>query len=158
MTPMNADLDSQPNPTTRGLLDTNILILRALINPDLLPDELAISAITLAELASGVHLVKGDAPDDILERSRRVDILQRAEREFDPLPFDSTAARLYGRLTAATVATGRTPRRRISDLMIAATAAANNLPLYTANPDDFTGLDEIVTIVPVDRPTAAQPY
>lgn len=85
----------------------------------------------------------------------RTDLLQRAESEFDPLPFDAGAARLYGRLAAAVHGVGRTPRRRIADLMIAATAAAHGLPLWTTNPDDFAGLQDVVTVVPVPRPATA---
>ena len=141
----------------RGLLDTNIIILRRWIRPDQLPDEVAISAITLAEISAGPHEVRPSAEQDVYEehaeRARRLDILQRAESEFDPIPFDAEAARIYGRVTAAVVAAGRKPRRRASDLMIAATAIAAGLPLFTADPDDFTGLEEILRVVPVARPT-----
>ena len=140
----------------RGLADTNILILRSLIQPNELPDELAISAITLAELSARPHEVRPDSEqdryDEAAERARRLDILQRAEHEFDPIPFDAEAARAYGRVVAAVVAVGRKPRRRATDLMIAATAMAAGLPLYTTNPDDFTGLDRLLTVVPVARP------
>lgn len=136
----------------RGLLDTNILILRRWIDPGLLPDEVAISAVTLAELSAGVHLVPGEGAEAVAERARRTDILARAEHEFDPIPFDAEAARSFGRLSAAVRATGRTPRRRVADLMIAATAAAQGLPLYTTNPDDCTGLDGLVDVVPIARP------
>lgn len=135
-----------------GLLDTNILILRRTIDPDELPDEMAISAITLAELAAGVHLVRGDNPMVAEERARRADVLQRAENEFDPIPFETEAARAFGRISAAVHARGRTPRRRIVDLMIASIAAATQLPLYTTNPDDFEGLDGIIRVVTVRRP------
>jgi len=137
---------------TRGLVDTNILILRSRIDPGLLPHELAISAVTLAELSAGVNLVRGDSPASITERARRMDVLQRAEQEFDPLPFDATCARIFGRLCAAIAAIGRTPRRRTADLMIAATAAATLLPLHTTNPEDYEGLSEILTVVAVNRP------
>ncbi len=136
----------------RGLLDTNILILRRWIDPAQLPDEMAISAVTLAELSAGVHLVAGEDGGARDERARRTDILQRAEHEFDPLPFDVEAARAFGRLTAAVQAIGRTPRRRVADLMVAAVAAAQELPLYTTNPDDFVGLAGMVHVVAVDRP------
>jgi predicted nucleic acid-binding protein len=86
------------------------------------------------------------------ERARRLDVLQRAEHEFDPIPFDADAARAYGRVTAAVIAAGRKPRRRAADLMIAATAIVAELPLYTTNPDDFVGLDHLVTVIPVTRP------
>jgi predicted nucleic acid-binding protein len=140
----------------QGMLDTNILILRAWIDPAELPDEMAISAITLAELSAGPHEVRGndeqDRYDEHAERARRLEILQRAETEFDPVPFDAEAARIFGRVTAAVVAAGRKPRRRIADLMIAATAIAERLPLYTTNPEDFTGMDALIRTVPVTRP------
>lgn len=141
-----------PADPTRGLLDTNIVILRHVIDPDELPGEMAISAITLAELSAGVHLVSGDNKEAIEERARRADVLQRAENEFDPLPFETESARAFGRISAAVQARGRTPRRRIADLMIASIAVATELPLYTTNPADFDGLDSIVRIVPVQRP------
>jgi len=97
----------------------------------------------MAELAAGPH-----ATSDPDERARRQDRLQRAEASFDPLPFDSAAARSYGRLYAAIVATGRKARGpRAVDLLIAATALAADLPLYTRNVDDFRGLEHLVTIV-----------
>jgi predicted nucleic acid-binding protein len=141
-----------PADPTRGLLDTNIVILRRAIDPDELPDEMAISAITLAELSAGVHLVSGDNADAIEERARRADVLQRAESEFDPIPFETESARVFGRISAAVQARGRTPRRRMGDLMIASIAAAAELPLYTTNPADFDGLDGIVRVVAVRRP------
>jgi predicted nucleic acid-binding protein len=143
----------------QGMLDTNILILRHWIDPAELPDEMAISAITLAELSAGPHEVRGnheqDAYDEHAERARRLEILQRAESEFDPVPFDTEAARIFGRVTAAVIAAGRKPRSRAVDLMIAATAIAEGLPLYTANPADFTGLDALIRIIPVTRPVLA---
>ncbi|MFP1155377.1 type II toxin-antitoxin system VapC family toxin [Mycobacterium sherrisii] len=137
---------------TRGLLDTNIVILRRAINPDELPDEMAISAVTLAELSAGVHLVSGDNTEAIEERARRADVLQRAESEFDPIPFETESARVFGRISAAVHARGRTPRRRMADLMIASIAAAAALPLYTTNPADFDGLDGVIRVVAVQRP------
>ena len=143
-------------PARRGLLDTNIMILRSRIAPEELPDEMAISAVTLAELSAGPHEVRPDTEQDAYfvdaERARRLDVLQRAEHEFDPVPFDADAARAYGRVTAAVIAVGRKPRRRAVDLMIAATAIAAELPLYTTNPDDFAGLSHLVSVVPVTRP------
>jgi predicted nucleic acid-binding protein len=140
----------------RGLLDTNIMILRKWVSPEELPDEMAISAITLAELSAGPHEVRRDDEqsdyDEHAERARRLDVLQRAENEFDPISFDAESARIYGRLTAAVIATGRKPRRRIADLMIASIAIAEDLPLFTTNPADFTGLEHLLTIVPVTRP------
>lgn len=140
----------------RGMLDTNIMILRKWINPAELPAEMAISAITLAELSGGPHEVRprGEQQryDEHAERARRLDVLQRAESEFDSVPFDAEAARIYGRIAAAVIAFGRKPRRRVADLMIAATAVAEDLALFTTNPDDFAGLDKLLTVVPVTRP------
>ena len=140
----------------QGMLDTNILILRKWITSAELPDEMAISAITLAELSAGPHEVRRndeqDAYDEHAERARRLEILQRAESEFDPVPFDAEAARIYGRVTAAVVTAGRKPPRRIADLMIAATAISEDLPLYTTNPSDYAGLEKLVRVVPVTRP------
>lgn len=141
-----------PGETVRGLLDTSILVLRRGIDPTELPDQVAISAVTLAELSAGVHLIEGDDAEARAERARRADVLQRAENEFDPIPFDAEAARMFGRICAAVRAVGRTPRRRVADLMIASVAAAAELALYTTNPGDFAGLDEVVRVVPVRRP------
>lgn len=132
----------------RGLIDTNIVIHLAALGGASLPDEMVISTVTLAELSAGpLHT------DDEEERARRLSVLQHAEATFDPLPFDVDAARLYGQISAAVLATGRTPRRRVADLMIACTALANQLPLYTINPDDFAGADKLLTVVPVERPS-----
>ncbi|UNO40133.1 type II toxin-antitoxin system VapC family toxin [Streptomyces sp. MST-110588] len=145
-----------PAEHTQGLIDTSIMILRKWIDADELPAEMAISVITLAELSAGPHQVRGSDEqsdyDEHAERARRMDVLQRAEHEFDPIPFDVEAARIYGRICAAVVSAGHRPRRRVADLMIAATAAAEQLPLFTTNPDDFKGLDDLITIVPVARP------
>jgi len=141
----------------QGLLDTNIVILRKWLDPAELPAEVAISAITLAELSAGPHEVRRNEEqsdyDEHAERARRLDIVQRAENEFDPIPFDADAARIYGRVCAAVIGAGRKPRRRVADLMIAAIAIAEELPLFTTNPDDYKGLDSLLTVVPVTRPT-----
>jgi predicted nucleic acid-binding protein len=140
----------------QGLLDTNILILRRWLDPAELPDEMAISAVTLAELSAGPHQVRRDdeqaAYHDHAERARRLDVLQRTENEFDPIPFDADAARAYGRVTAAVIAAGRKPRCRVADLMIASAAIGAGLPLFTTNPGDFAGLGDLLTVVPVTRP------
>lgn len=138
-------------PSTRGLADTNILIHHRDLDAADLPDELLISAVTLAELSAGPYHT-----DDPLERSVRVNLLQHAESTFEPLPFDTEAARAFGLLSAAVLATGRKPRRRIADLMIASTALVNGLPLYTTNPDDFAGLDNLLDVVPVQRPGSTE--
>jgi predicted nucleic acid-binding protein len=140
----------------QGLLDTNIMILRRWLDPAELPVEMAISAITLAELSAGPHEVRRNEEqssyDEHAERARRLDVLQRAENEFDPIPFGVEAARAYGRVSAAVVAAGRKPRRRAVDLMIASVALAEDLPLFTTSPDDFAGLDDLLTVVPVTHP------
>jgi predicted nucleic acid-binding protein len=115
------------------------------IDPADLPVEIAISAITLAELAAGPH-----ATTDPAERARRQDRLQRAEAAFDPLPVDANVARAFGRIYAAVATAGRKARgRRAFDLVIAATAVAGDIPLYTRNPDDFAGLSELLEVVSI---------
>jgi predicted nucleic acid-binding protein len=131
----------------RGLGDTSIIIhLEQLAVADL-PAELLISAVTLAELAAGVH-----SADDGAERGRRIARLQRVEAAFSPLSFGAEAARQYGVIASEVMAMGRKPRRRVADLMIASVAAASRLPLFTTNPDDFRGLDRVLTVVPVPVP------
>jgi predicted nucleic acid-binding protein len=126
----------------RGLLDTSVVIDLDDVDPSQLPLEVAVSAITMAQLAAGPH-----ATTDPDVKGRRQDRLQRAEATFDPLPFDGDAARGYGRIVAAVVAAGRKARgARAADLLIAATALANELPLYTRNGDDFVGLDGLLDI------------
>lgn len=130
---------------SQGLIDTSVIIDLDQIDAWQLPGELAISALTMAELAAGPH-----ATGDTAERARRQDRLQRAEATFDPLPFDADSARAYGRIYAAIVETGRKARRpRAVDMLIAATALATNLPLYTRNVDDFRGIEHLLTIVGV---------
>lgn len=129
----------------RGVVDTSVVIELDRIAADRLPIELAVSAITFAELAAGPH-----ATDDPVERARRQDRLQRIEATFEPLPFDGSVARAYGRVYASTAATGRKARGpRVLDLMIAATAVAAELPLFTCNPGDIEHLGELVEIIPV---------
>ena len=129
----------------RALIGTSVVIDLESIDPTSLPREVAISAITMAELAAGPHATR-----DPHERARRQDRLQRAEATFDPLPFDAAAARAYGRLWTAAWAAGRKARGgRAVDLLIAATAVSTGLPLYTRNPGDFAGLSDLLEIVPV---------
>jgi hypothetical protein len=129
---------------TRGLLDTSVVIDHDVIDHALLPDQSAIAAITLAELAAGPH-----ATDDKEERARRQDRLQWATATWDPLPFDAEAARMYGRMFAAARAAGQRSRSRLADLLVASTAAANSLPVYTRNPADFDALKGIIKVVPL---------
>ena len=127
------------------MLDTSVVIDLDELDPEGLPVEMAVSAITMAELAAGPH-----ATSDPDERARRQDRLQRTEATFEPFPFDADAARAYGRIYAAVVAAGRKARgARAVDLLIAATASAARLPLYTRNPDDFKALDNLVEVVAV---------
>jgi predicted nucleic acid-binding protein len=120
---------------TKGLLDTSVVLDH---------DESAISSVTLAELAAGPH-----ATDESDERARRQDRLQWAAATWDPIPFDDEGARVYGRMFAAARAAGQSSRSRFADLLIASTAAANNLPLYTRTPDDFQALREIIKVIAV---------
>lgn len=130
---------------TRGLLDTSVVI--DWDDPTVaatLPDESAVSAITVAELAAGPPLASTRS-----EAGRRQVRLQQVEATFDPLAFDADAARSYGQIVAAIVDAGRSHHSRVADLLIAATAHANGLTLYTRNADDFAGLESLVEIVAV---------
>ena len=129
----------------RGLIDTSVLIGLERLDPTDLPTELAISAVTLAELAAGPH-----ATADTAERARRQDRLQRAEAAFEPLPVDADVARAYGRVYAAVAAGGTKARgRRALDLLIAATGLSNDLPVYTCNPEDFEDLGSLIDVVSI---------
>jgi predicted nucleic acid-binding protein len=122
------------------LLDTSALLaLGGLTDPSRLPNVALISAVTLAELSIGPLVATDDG-----ERAKRLAHLQQAEADFDPIPFDAAAARAFGRVALAYRRTGRKPSAHAIDALIAATAIANGLPLYTANPQDFAGLDELV--------------
>jgi len=137
-------------PALRGLIDTSVVIDIERVAPDALPSEMAIAAVTLAELAAGPH-----AAGDPTERARRQERLQRAEATFDAIPFDAAAARAYGRLYAEVASGGRKARgKRALDLLIAATALAAELPLYTRNPSDFDGLDTLLDVATVSAPTS----
>lgn len=135
-----------PDPRhARGLIDTSVVIDLGEIDPAELPSEVGISAVTLAELAAGPH-----ATADSDERARRQDRLQRAEAMFEAVPVDAAVGRAYGRVYAAVVTAGRKARgRRAFDLLIAATAVAAGLPLYTRNPGDFRELETLLEIVAV---------
>lgn len=135
---------ARPAPTSdgsRGLLDTSVVIDIDAIEHALLPDETAISAVTLAELAAGPH-----ATGDEEERGRRQDRLHWAASKWDPLPLDAEVARAYGRIYATLRGHGRSGRRRFADLLIGATALAHALPLYTRNPLDFKSLGRLITV------------
>lgn len=131
----------------RGVLDTStVILLPRFRDPSSLPGEPLITAVTLAELSVGPLVT-----DDEQQRAARQAHLQQAEADFDPLPFDAAAARAFGRVAASLRRAGRKPAARAYDAMIAATAVANNLPLYTCNPDDFQGIDDL-ELIPVPVP------
>ncbi|WP_280316869.1 type II toxin-antitoxin system VapC family toxin [Nocardia wallacei] len=121
------------------LLDTRVLIDIAAIADDRLPVQARISTITLAELGLGIALA--DTPQTLALRTER---LLAIEHSFDALPFSSTAARRFTSMAKMVVASGRSPKPRRMDLMIAAIASANDLPLFTRNADDFKDLDRLL--------------
>ncbi|NKY19153.1 type II toxin-antitoxin system VapC family toxin [Tsukamurella spumae] len=111
---------------------------------DAVPEITAIAAITAAELAAAPHLTA-----DPMEAARRQLRLQEVTAVFEPIPFDAIAAASYGLVAAAVFRRGRAPRRRLADLLIAATAHAHGLDVYTRNPDDFAGLEDLLRVVTV---------
>ena len=136
----------------RGVLDTStVILLPRLTDPTVLPAEPLITAVTLAELSVGPLVASTDA-----ERAARQAHLQQAEADFDPLPFDAPAARVLGRVAASLRRAGRKVNARAYDAMIAATALANGLPVYTCNPNDFAGIDGL-EVVRVAMPDVATP-
>jgi tRNA(fMet)-specific endonuclease VapC len=131
----------------RGVLDTSAVInLPRIVDPEALPSEPLITTVTLAELSVGPLVAR-----DPRERAARQALLQQAEADFDPLPFDAAAARAFGQVAASLHRRGRKPGARSYDAMIAATALARDLPLYTANPSDFSGIDGL-NVVSLDSP------
>ena len=126
---------------SHGLLDTSVVIDHDLIDSDRLPEASAVSSITIAELTVGPLAARDDE-----ERARRQDRLHWAVATWEPLPFDADAARAYGRIYSMLMAKGRVGRRRFADLLIAATAVAYGLPLYTRNPKDLTGLERLLMV------------
>jgi hypothetical protein len=129
----------------RGILDTSVVALLGQFPEDALPTEPMITAITLAELAVGPLVARQDE-----ERALRQARLQQTEADFVALPFDAEAARAFGAVSASLRRVGRKTAARAFDAMIAAVAIANDLPIYTCNPDDFTGIERLEVIaVPV---------
>jgi tRNA(fMet)-specific endonuclease VapC len=134
----------------RGVLDTSTVILLGRIqNPALLPEEPLITTVTLAELTVGPLVASTDE-----ERAARQAHVQQAEADFEPLPFDASAARAFGLVAASLRRAGRKTSARAYDAMIAAIALANSLPVYTCNPGDFAGIEglEVVDVPLADRP------
>lgn len=145
---------SEPTTRTRGILDTStVILLGRLSDATVLPAEPLITAVTLAELSVGPLVATQER-----ERVARQSQLQQAEADFEPLPFDASAARAFGRVAASLRRSGLKATRRTYDAMIAATAVANDLPVYTCNPDDFSGIDDLeVVVVPAsDSPTGGR--
>ena len=141
--------DSGERPT-RGILDTSAVIaLRNITDPSALPVEPLITAVTLAELSAGPLVAH-----DERERAARQAHLQEAEADFDPLPFDRASARAFGQVAASLRASGRKTAARAYDALIAATALAHQLPVYTCNPADFDKIDGL-KVVPVGPPEHA---
>lgn len=129
-------------PADTGILDTaTMLLLGRIADPSQLPRHPMITAVTLAELSVG-PLVSGDEN----ERAARQAHLQQAEADFDPLPFDAASARAFGRVAASLRSAGRKTSARAFDALIAATAVANRLPLYTCNATDFTGIEGLSVV------------
>ena len=136
-----------------GLLDASTLILLPrLRDPEILPEALLISSITLAELSVWPLVAANDT-----ERAARLAHLQQAEADFDPLPFDADAARAFGQVAASLRRAGRKPSARAYDAMIAAIAIANELPLYTCNPSDFIGIDRLELVAVAHPDTTSAP-
>lgn len=133
--------------STRGVLDTSTVILLPRLSDDsTLPEEPLVTTVTLAELSVGPLVARSEN-----ERAARQAHLQQAESDFEPLPFDRAAARAFGQVAASLRRSGRKPVARAYDAMIAATALANGLPVYTSNPAGFAGIDGLV-VVPVPVP------
>lgn len=131
-----------------GILDTSTFIkLRRVTDESALPRQPLMSAVTLAELSIG-PLVAATAD----ERAIRQAHLQEAEADFDPVPFDADAARAFARVATSLRAAGREPTARSFDALIAATALAHQIPVFTCNARDFEGIDELqVVAVPLDN-------
>ncbi len=133
---------SEGSTIAQGILDTStVILLQRLTDATALPAEPLITAITLAELSVGPLLA-----DDEGERVARQAHLQQAEADFDALPFDASAARAFAGVAASLRRSGRKTNARAYDAMIAATALANDLPVYTCNPADFSGIDGLVVV------------
>jgi predicted nucleic acid-binding protein len=127
---------------TRGILDTGAFLSFSRIPASVaLPEELLLTTVSLAELTVGPLVATGD-----IERAERQAQLQQAEAGFDPLPFDRPAAHAFGRVAASLRKAGRKVEARSFDAMIAAIALANELPLYTCNPGDFSGIDGLTVV------------
>jgi tRNA(fMet)-specific endonuclease VapC len=131
----------------QGILDTSAVIaMRLIADSAALPSEPLITTVTLAELSVGPLVAR-----DERERAARQAHLQEAEADFEPLPFDRASARAFGRVAASLRQSGRKTAARAYDALIAATAMAHGLPVYTCNAADFEGIDGL-QVVPVTLP------
>jgi tRNA(fMet)-specific endonuclease VapC len=140
------DADPAERPA-QGVLDTSVVIaMRDITDPSALPAEPLITTVTLAELSAGPLVARDEA-----ERAARQAHLQQAEADFDPLPFDRASARAFGQVAASLRRSGRKPAARAYDALIAATAMAHGLPVYTCNEADFDGIDGL-DVIPVRLP------
>lgn len=128
----------------RGVLDTCTYIDLADIDAEMLPDIPELTVISMTELHQGVAMAKTAA-----SRAARIERLNSAVEDFDPLPYGSEAASRFGTLATLTLERGRSPKPRRLDLMIAAIASVHQLPLYTRNPADFKGLESQLRVVEV---------
>lgn len=129
------------------MLDTStVILLGQLSDATSLPTDSIISAITLAELSVGPHV-----SHTARERVARQAHLQQAESDFEAIAFGPDAARAFGRVAASLEAAGRKPAARVYDALIAASALAENVPIYTCNPDDFQGIEGL-EVRPVPHP------
>jgi hypothetical protein len=133
-----------PEVEPRGVLDTCTYIDLKNLTADRLPEIPELTVITMTELHQGVAMAANAST-----RASRLERLNAAVGEFDPLPYDGEAASRYGTLAALTVDRGRSPKPRQMDLMIAAVASVHELPLYTRNPDDFKGLESVLRVIAV---------
>ncbi|WP_051027594.1 type II toxin-antitoxin system VapC family toxin [Nocardia higoensis] len=127
-----------------GMLDTCVLIDINTIDAAVLPVRAEISAITVAELGLGIALAT--TPEQLALRTER---MLEVEHSFDPLPFTPAAARRFTSMAKLVAASERSPKPRKADLMIAAVASVNDLPLFTRNAVDFRGIEKLLTVVPV---------
>ena len=134
----------------KGILDTNALVLLGRItDTNALPDEPLITAITLAELSVGPLVAT-----DERARANRQTLLQATEASFDPLPFNTAAARAFGSVASSLRQSGRTPAARAYDALIAAIAISNDLPIHTCSPRDFSGIEGL-HVIPIPHPDSA---
>ena len=139
---MSTQPSTEARRPTQGILDTStVILLTRLADASALPLEPLITAVTLAELSVGPLVT-----EDERERSARQAHLQQAEADFQALPFDAAAARAFGQVAASLRRSGRKATARAYDAMIAATALANDLPVYSCNPGDFSGIDELQVV------------